>query len=110
MTLTRINRALIHLLLNIQTNDFHEYNENGYVNYARVLAVKKESSLLLRKITKTERIPVITKVTKADTQLDPLAFRMLSEDIFATHLYNQAIYEKFHTEIANEYKHGICLL
>ncbi|MGB4661662.1 MAG: nucleotidyltransferase family protein, partial [Mobilitalea sp.] len=73
MTLTRINRALIHLLLDIHTNTFQEYNENGYVNYARVLAIKKESSPLLRKITKVERIPVITKVTKAESQLDPLA-------------------------------------
>ena len=110
MTLTRINRALIHLLLNIRTASMEEYCQNGYTQYARVLGVKKESSHLLRKIEKSGRIPIITKVSKAEQQLKPLGMRMLSEDIFATHLYNQAIYEKFGTSIPNEYRHGICTI
>lgn len=109
MTLTRINRALIHLLLNIRTQAIEEYNRNGYAQYARVLGIKKESSHLLRRIEKNERIPILTKLSKADKQLNPLGMRMLSEDIFATHLYNQAIYEKYHTVLLNEYKHGICM-
>jgi len=110
MTLARINRALIHLLLNIKTNNLMEYNRNGYVQYARVLGVKKESSLLLRQIEQIERIPIITKVSKADEKLDFLGKRMLKEDIFASLLYNQAIYHKYGTIVPNEYKHGICLL
>jgi predicted nucleotidyltransferase len=110
MTLTRINRSLIHLLLNIRTQTFDEYNQNGYARYARVLGIKKESSHLLRKIEKSGRIPIITKVSKAEDQLDVLGMRMLSEDLFATHLYNQAVYEKYGTIILNEYKHGICIV
>jgi len=110
MTLTRINRALIHLLLNIQSDNFREYNRNGYSPYARVLGIKKESSHLLRKIIKNGKIPVITKVSKASEQLDALGMKMLSEDLFATHLYNQAIYEKYQASITNEFKHGICIV
>lgn len=110
MTLTRINRALIHLLLNIQTDKVSEYSKNGYTQYARVLGIKKESSHLLRRIEKSERIPIITKVSKAEEQLNTLGMRMLSEDIFAAHLYNQTVYEKYHTELLNEYKHGICIV
>lgn len=106
MTLTRINRALIHLLLNLRTDHIDEYNKNGYTQYARVLGVKKESTNLLRRIERNERIPVITKVSKAEDQLPPIAYRMLSEDILAAHLYNQAVYEKYKTTIPNEYKHG----
>jgi predicted nucleotidyltransferase len=110
MTLTRINRALIHLLLNIKKEALLQYNEHGYASYARVLGIKKESSHLLRKIEQNGSIPIITKVSKADSQLDALALRMLSEDLFAAHLYNQAVYEKYRTMIVNEYKHGICIV
>lgn len=110
MTLTRINRALIHLLLNIQSDHFQEYNQSVSSAYARVLGLKKESSHLLRKITNNERIPVITKVSKANEQLDSHGRKMLSEDLFATHIYNQAVFEKYQTTIPNEYKHGICIL
>jgi predicted nucleotidyltransferase len=110
LTLTRINRALIHLLLNIKTEAFEEYNKNGYTPYARVLGIKKESTHLLRIIKKAERIPIVTKVAKAEDQLDRLAIRMLTEDIVAAHIYNQAVFQKFNTSLQNEYKHGVCIL
>lgn len=110
LTMTRVNRALIHSLLNIGKDKFDEYNKQGYSQYARVLGVKKESSHLLRKITDGGRIPVVTKVSDARKELSPLAMSMLSEDIFATHLYNQAVYEKYGVSLANEYKRGIVIL
>lgn len=108
-TLTRINRSLLHMLLNIQKDSLQTYSNNGYTAYARVLGMKKESSQLLRIIKKAEKIPVITKLSKAYEQLDSHALRMLSEDIFAANLYNQAVYEKYHTVIPNEYKHEIII-
>lgn len=110
LTMTRVNRALIHSLLNIRKDNFEEYNSQGYSQYARVLGVKKESSHLLRKITEGERIPVITKVSDARKQLNPLGMSMLSEDIFAAHTYNQAVYEKYGVSLANEYKRGIVII
>jgi predicted nucleotidyltransferase len=109
LTLTRINRAVIHMLLNIKTEAIEEYNQKGYTQYARVLGVKKDSSHLLRKIEQNESIPIITKVSKAELQLSPIAFRMLQEDILAAHLYNHGVYEKYGASIPNEYKHGIIL-
>lgn len=110
MTMTRINRALFHLLLNIHTEAFKEYNLNGYTRYARVLGIKKGSTQLLKAIEKRSGIPVITRLSRADKQLDVLGKRMLSGDIFAAHLYNQTIYEKYGTALANEYRHGVCIL
>ncbi len=109
LTLTRINRALLHMLLNIKADTVEKYNQMGYTQYARVLGVKKESSYLLRKIEQMKRIPIITKVSKAELQLSPFAFEMLQGDIFAAHLYNLAVYDKYGTSIVNEYKHGIIL-
>jgi len=110
LTLTRIQRAMMHLLLNIRTQSMARYIEHGYTFYARVLGLRKESSPLLRKIEKCSNLPIITKVAKASSQLDPLGFEMLSEDIFAAHLYHQIVYEKYRTHLLNEYQHGIVLI
>lgn len=110
ITLTRVNRALIHLLLNIKTNAVNDYIQSGYIPYARVLGTKKESTHLLRSIEKAGNIPIITKVSKASSILSPIGQQMLEEDIFASHIYNQAIYHKYNTIIPNEFKHGIILI
>ncbi len=110
LTLTRINRAMIHILLNIKTAAIRDYISRGYTPYARVLGVRKEASLLLRSIEQNGSIPVITRVSKAGRLLDESGMQMLSEDILASDLYNQAVYDRYGTEIPNEYKHGICLL
>ena len=107
ITLTRVNRALIHVLLNIKKESFQEYMEKGIIYYLRVIGMKKEASHLIRKIKSQGRLPVITKVSRANQQLDTLGMRMLNQDIMATHLYNQVIHDKFRTSILNEYKHGI---
>ncbi len=109
MTFTRINRALIHLLLNIRTEDMNAFSSNGYIFYARILGIKKEATQLIRTIKKSSTLPLITKVSNASKQLDSLGMRMLSQDIFASHLYQQAICEKYHTILLNEYRQGIIL-
>jgi predicted nucleotidyltransferase len=110
VTHTRINRALTHLLLNIRNDNLQNYLQEGCTFYARVLGLRRSSSFLLKKITDLGRTPVITKVSKADSVLKPLGRLMLSEDIFATHIYNQAVFEKYKISLPNEYKHGIILL
>lgn len=110
LTLTRINRALVHMLLNIRKDVFAAYNRNGYTSYARILGIKKESSHLLRTIEENGRIPIIRKVSKASKQLGPLGMQMLSEDLFATHLYNQAVFERYGTSLRNEYQRGIVIV
>lgn len=110
LTLTRINRALIHILLNIKTDTMQQYLSAGCTPYARILGIRKESTPLLRCIEKNGRIPMITKVSSADKRLDTLGMQMLSEDIFAADIYNQAIYQKYKTLLPNEYQHGVCLI
>lgn len=110
ITRTRINRALLHLLLGIRSEDLAEYSSNGYCAYARVLGFRKEASHLLRKIESVGQIPVITRVSKAREQLNATGQKMLSMDLFATHLYNQAVYEQYKTMLENEYKHGLVLV
>jgi len=109
LTLTRINRVLTHILLNLHAENFEAYNKTGYTQYARILGLKKASSHLLRLIVKNERIPVITKMGDAFNQLSATALNMLNEDIYATHLYNQIVYHKYGIVLKDEYTHGIIL-
>lgn len=110
ITLTRVNRALIHVLLNIRRETFSEFIGNDIVYYARILGMKREASHLVRKIKKQGDVPVITKVADAFRQVADTGMKMLSQDIFAAHLYDQIVYEKFGTVIPNEYKHGVFIL
>lgn len=106
-TLTRINRVLIHILLNLHSTDFITYNQSGYSAYARILGFKKASSPFLRQIVKNERIPIITKLADAANILSENGMKMLSEDIFAAKLYNQVIFNKYGTVQKDEYTHGV---
>lgn len=110
ITLTRVNRALIHALLNIKSNVFLQFTKDETIYYARLLGMKKEASHLIRRIKNSERLPVITSVARAPKQLSGLGLNMIKQDIFATHLYNQALYKKYKANIPNEYKHSICIL
>lgn len=108
-TLTRVNRVLIHILLNLYKEDFDQFNQSGYAQYARILGIKKASSHFIRQIVKNERIPVITKLADADTALSACGMKMLQEDIFASHLYNQIVFSKFGHLPKDEFTHGIIL-
>ncbi|MDF2589855.1 MAG: hypothetical protein K0S41_3696 [Anaerocolumna sp.] len=108
-TLTRINRVFMHILLNIYTDNFDLYNQSNYTQYARILGFKKSSSSLLRLIANKEGIPVITKLADAKNSLSPIGLSMLVEDIFAAHLYNQVVFNKYGTILKDEYSNGVVI-
>jgi cytidyltransferase-like protein len=110
LTLTRVNRVLSHILLNLMEEDFKTYNATGYVKYARILGFNKISSPLIRQIVKNEKITVITKVADAKNSLDDISFKMFQEDINSAHLYNHVIYHKYHTLLKDEYKTGVIMI
>lgn len=110
ITLTRVNRSLLHILLNMQKESFNEFNNQGYSQYARLLGFKKDASKLIRQMKDINGIPIITKVADASKNLSKLGNKMLQQDIFATDLYNRVIYEKYHTRQENEFTHGVIIL
>lgn len=109
-TLTRINRGLIHILLNLYSDNFYAYTDAGFTQYARLLGFQKTSSHLLRIITDIEGIPVITKMADAGKQLSDTGVTMLKEDIFAARLYSQVVFHKYGTVIKDEFTHGVIIL
>lgn len=107
-TQTRIQRAFIHILLNITKESMQEYAQHNYTPYARILGLRKSASSYLRKTQEKEGFTLITKVSKA-TLSEP-GFQMFQTDLAATHLYNLFIADKFGTECKDEYTRGIILV
>ncbi len=106
-TLTRINRSLLHILLNIKARDYQFYSQHDFTPYARVLGFRKDSSELLSAIKKHSSIPLITKLADAEKNLNTCGKKMIWQDILAANLYRKIQEEKFHTELPNEYTEGL---
>ena len=119
ITRSRIARALLHLLLGYTESDRQKFIESGYAYYANILALKKESSGLIRQLHEVSGIPVITK--KADFDFDSvlaaypainteLARTMWQYDLRATELYNCIYYNHYGITLPNDYTRKLPVL
>ncbi len=106
MTYSRISRCLLHILLNIRTEDMNLYKEEGGCQYARVLGFSKDGSKLLTRIKRTSSVPLLTKLTQTEG-LSKAGLRMLRQDIFAADLYESVITDKFKMPFISEYQQQI---
>lgn len=103
MTQTRIQRALLHIILGITETPTS-------IPYARVLGFRKESSALLKEIKANSKIPVITKLADADALLDEPALKLLGETTFASNLYESLLCTKSPKKFVHEYEKQIIIL
>lgn len=106
VTQTRINRALLHIMLGIKKKDMEAYTQSNFHYYAHLLGFRKDSEQVISAISKAGEIPLMTKLYKQD-KLPQTGLRMLTQDILASNLYNSVITEKFRTPFKNEYNQGI---
>ena len=93
----------------------HKYLDMDITPYARMLGFRRSTSELLSSIKKNSTIPLLSKLADAETVLverenNLYAIEMLREEINASHIYNALVYEKFHTQIKNEYEQPIVIL
>ncbi len=96
ITRTAINRALLHILLDIKTTDVQAVTKRGCVDYIRVLGFRKEAAGLLKEFSDIPEIPLIT---------NPSAAPVLCEiDIRADQIYQMCASQKYHTPYQNEYQ------
>lgn len=91
LTYTRISRSLLHIMLNMKTEEKLAYGNLGEVPYARVLGLRKDAQPLLSEIKKKTEIPLITKLADADSLLSPSAFELLSQDLRRGSVYESVV-------------------
>ena len=117
ITRSRIARALLHLLLGYTESDRQKFIESGYAYYANILALKKDSSGLIRRLHEASEIPVITKKADFDSVLSAYpatlagpAHTMWQYDLRATELYNCIYYNHYGVTLPNDYTRKLPVL
>ena len=106
ITQTRINRALLHIMLGIKKESLTEYTENGFNYYARLLGIRKDSEKILAKIARESPLTLIARLSDG-RELPRIAQKMLRNDILASNLYMSVVTDKYKTAFQNEYKQAI---
>ena len=106
-THTRINRALLHLILGIKTADFEAYIDEDFCMYARILGFRAESAPLLSEIRRNTNLPIISKMADAKNILTPKALKLLLMDVSSSNLFRSVVYNKFGTLLKDDYTAGI---
>ena len=81
ITLTRVYRSLLHILLSIKKEDLP-----AAAPYARILGFREASFEVFGSLSK-ENIPLLSRLKDASSLLSPEALSCLSKDIFAAQLY-----------------------
>lgn len=117
ITRSRIARALLHLLLGYTESDRQKFIGSGYAYYANILALKKDSSGLIRRLHEASGIPVITKKADFDSVLSAYpatltgpARTMWQYDLRATELYNCIYYNHYGITLPNDYTRKLPVL
>lgn len=105
-TYTRINRALLHIMLGIKKSTVEEYVKGGCHYYARLLGFRRDCEKILSNVVKSGRLPLLTSLYDTDT-IPEIGKRMLYHDILASNLYKSVITDKYKTVFENEYKQTI---
>ena len=93
VTHTRVNRALLHILLGMRQDTMQMFDEKyGLCGWIRPLGMRRGASPLLREIKKAASVPYLDKLSRAQSRLDPALFAVFDEEIRAELLYDIALH------------------
>ncbi len=104
ITHTRINRALLHYITGLKASDMQLFKDNGYICYASILACKRSSTPLIRRLSETAEFPFITKAAAAKNTLSSTGMKMFQYDLLAAELYTNAVYKKYGRHLPDVYQ------
>lgn len=96
ITRTAINRALLHILLDVKAEDVQAVTKRGCVDYIRVLGFRKEAAGLLKEFSDIPEIPLITNLSDAPV--------LCEIDIRADQIYQMCASQKYGMPYKNEYQ------
>lgn len=108
-TSTRIQRALLHILLDIRKTDMENARNCNFIQYLRLLGFRKNASYILREIKEHGNIPIINKVADAKDILSEQALSTFTKELAQNHLYAQIFFNKYGIHIPSEYEHSVII-
>ena len=95
LTLTRVSRSLLHLLLGIEKERMALLQSLGMALYARPLALNRSSGPLFSMIGSCSSIPFISRLSSAGSLLTEDEMAFLEEEIRAEELYTMTLHAVF---------------
>lgn len=104
LTRTRINRCLLHILLDIHSFKTESVISQLITPYARLLGLKRSASHLLRSPGFSPSVPCITKMADAKKKLTQYGTLLFEEDIRSSDLYHLVLFQKYGIRIPSDYK------
>lgn len=87
LTRTRVSRALLHILLQMEKERMDLLKKEDYVFYARPLALNRDASPLFSAIVKRSSVPFLSRLAEAERILSDQALSFLMEELRAEDLY-----------------------
>ena len=109
-TYTKIQRTLLHIILNIYKEDLNYFQNLKNSCYIRILGFKKEKQYLLKELVKNSNIPIITNVKKTYEKLDNDAKRLFDIEIKATNLWYMCVPNKKLRLMQMDFKNPIVII
>lgn len=103
LTRTRINRALLHILLGIKKGQ-------PTAAYAKILGFRKDAGALLSAIKKKGQIPFFSKTATARKLLNQEQNQLFEQSIFASHLYESVLAQKAQRPLVHEHTKKIIIV
>ena len=102
----RLRRALLHILLDITKEKAEVWRKLGSP-YAKILGFRREAAPLLTEIRRQGKIPLLSRLSQAESLLGDNAFHMLKADLHATALRDMILAEKTGKTQGSEYSRKI---
>lgn len=103
-TYTRLNRSLLHLLLQMEQATMDCFREQGDIFYARLLGFTSTGAKCMKCIKANGTIPIISKLADTPNILSPVAMKSLQADLYASALYYDTLSQKYGIPILNEHR------
>ena len=104
-TYSAISRALLHIILDIKTDDIKEFVNN---NYAMILGFTKKSGIL-SEISKSTKIPLVSKFATFYKEADNNQRKMLDINLKADNLYRMIYMNKTSETLPTEFQRQIII-
>ena len=109
-TKSRVQRALLHILLDIRKDDYESEALKCNALYARILGFRQKSTELISVIKENAIIPVVSKAREASRLLDDEALKCFEQDIMAANMYEQCCSFKFSSEPVHDFSKEIVII
>lgn len=108
-TMTRIMRAMYHLIFSMTDDDFSAFFNADSAPYIRILGFKKSASPLLSSLKKHCDIPLITKAADVSKLLSPDLLQIFNKNLFADNLYRHVQGRLCGQKIPHEFSRGVII-